>query len=94
METGDEKIDSRRSMRKTVIVVAASLAFGTAMMATATIAFARGGGGGGGRFGSAHFGGFGAGHFGGGFGSEGFYYGDGYNRCYVPTPYGYSWARY
>jgi hypothetical protein len=66
------KFDSGRSTSKTMIVVFTSLALGTAMMATATIAFARGGGGGGGHFGGGfgggHFGGFGAGHFGGGFG--------------------------
>ena len=79
------KFDFRYSTYKTMIVVAASLALGTAMMATATLAFARGGGGG-------YF--SGGGHFGGGFGGEGFYYGDGYNGCYVLTPYGYSWACY
>lgn len=105
------KFDSRHPTSKTMIVVAASLALGTAMMATATLAFARGGGGG-------HFGGFGAGHIGGGFGGgrfagrhfgggfgdgfgrlygfggDGFYYGDGYSGCYVPTPDGYAWACY
>src|SRR3984893_9490098 len=55
------KFESRRPTSKTMIVVAASLALGTAMMASATLAFARGGDGG-------HFGGFGAGHIGGGFG--------------------------
>ena len=107
------EFDSRRCTYKTMIIVAASLALGTAMMATATLAFARGGGGGGG-----HFGGFGAGHIGGGFGGgrfagrhfgrgfggdfgrlygfggDGFYYGDGYSGCYVPTPDGYTWACY
>ena len=103
------KFDSRRSTYKAMIVVAASLALGTAMMATATIAFARGGGGGhfgggghlgggfgGGRIAGRHFGrGFGDG-FGRlyGFGGDGFYYGDGYNGCYVPTPDGYAWACY
>src|SRR4029077_1314871 len=74
------KFDSKRSTYKAMIVVAASLALGTAMMATATIAFARRGGGGGGHFGGGfggghfggfgggRFGGFGGGHFGGGFG--------------------------
>jgi hypothetical protein len=55
------KFDSGHPTTKTMIVVAASLALGTAMMASATLAFARGGGGG-------HFGGFRAGHIGGGFG--------------------------
>jgi len=62
-----------------MIVVAGSLALGTAMMATAAIAFARGGDGG---------------HFGRGFGGDGFYYGDGYSGCNVPTPDGYAWACY
>jgi len=56
-----KKFDPRHSTSKAMIVVSASLALGTAMMATATLAFARGGGGG-------HSGGFGAGHIGGGFG--------------------------
>jgi hypothetical protein len=87
------KFVSRHSTSKTIIVVAASLALGTATMATATLAFARGGSGG--HFGgSGHFSGSGAGHFGGGFGGEGFHYGDGHNGCYVLTPYGYSWACY
>ena len=102
------KPGSRRSIYKTMIVVATSLALGTAMTATATIAFARGDGAG-------HFGGFGAGHFGCGsfgggrfsgrsfgrdfgrrygFGGDGFYYGGGYSGCYVLTPYGYAWACY
>jgi hypothetical protein len=91
------------STSKTMMVVAASLALGTAMMATATLAFARGGSGGhfgggfgGGRFAGRHFGrGFGNG-FGRlyGFGGDGLYYGDGYSGCYVPTPDGYAGACY
>ena len=101
--------DSMHSTSKTMIVVAASLALGTAMMATATLAFARGGGGA--HFGgSGHFGdGFDGGHYAGrhfgrgfgggfgrlyGFGGDGRYYGDGYSGCYVPTPDGYAWACY
>jgi hypothetical protein len=87
------KFDSGRSTYKAMIVVVTSLAIGTAMMATATIAFARGGGGGGGHFGGGfgggHFGGFGAGHFGGGFGSGRFAgrhfgsgFGDDFGRLY------------
>ena len=85
------KFDSRHSTSKTMIVVAASLALGTAMMATATLAFARGGSRG--HFGgSGHFGGgFDGGHFAGrhfgrgfggdfgrlyGFGGDGLYYGE------------------
>ena len=83
-----------------MIVVVASLALGTAMMATAAIAFGRGGGGG--HFAARHFGrGFG-GVFGRphGFGGDGLDYddgsgyGDGYSGCYVPTPDGYAWACY
>ena len=92
------RFDSRRSRRKTMIVVVASLALGTAMMATAPIAFGRGGGGG--HFAARHFGrGFG-GDFGRlyGFGGDGLYdgegYGYGYSGCYVPTPDGYAWACY
>src|ERR1700722_879127 len=94
------RFDSRRSRRKTMIVVAASLALGTATMATAAIAFARGGGGA--HFAARHFGrGFG-GVFGRphGFGGDGLDYddgsgyGDGYSGCYVPTPDGYAWACY
>ena len=101
------KFDSGRSTSKTMIVVFTSLALGTAMMATATIAFARGGGGGGGHFGGGHFA---ARHFGRGFGGDfghphgfggdgldyddGSGYGDGYSGCYVPTPDGYAWACY
>jgi hypothetical protein len=100
-----KKFDSRRSRYKTMIVVAGSLALGTAMMATAAIAFARGGDGG--HFGGGHFV---ARHFGGGFGGDflrpqgfgddglgydnGSGYGDGYSGCYVPTPDGYAWACY
>jgi hypothetical protein len=100
-----KRFDSRRSRRKAMIVVAASLALGTAMMATAAIAFARGGGGG--HFGGGHFA---ARHFGRGFGGvfgrphgfggdgldydDGSGYGDGYSGCYVPTPDGYAWACY
>ena len=99
------KFESRRPTSKTMIVVAASLALGTAMMATATLAFARSGGGGhfgGGHFAARHFGrGFG-GDYGRpyGFGSDGLYYddgsgyGNGYSSCYVPTPDGYAWACY
>src|SRR3984893_14567671 len=99
------KFESRRPTSKTMIVVAASLALGTAMMATATLAFARSGGGGhsgGGHFAARHFGrGFG-GDFGRpyGFGSDGLHYddgsgyGNGYSGCYVPTPDGYAWACY
>jgi len=86
------KFDSGRSTYKAIIVVVTSLALGTAMMATATIAFARGGGGGGhfgGNFGGARFGGFGGGHFGGGFGGGRFAgrhfgrgFGDGFGRLY------------
>jgi hypothetical protein len=99
------RFDSRRSRHKTMIVVAASLALGTAMMATGAIAFARGGGGG--HFGGGHLaarhlgkgfgGGFGRPH---GFGGDGLDYddgsgyGDGYSGCYVPTPDGYAWACY
>jgi hypothetical protein len=69
------KFDSRHSTSKTMIVVAASLALGTAMMATATLAFARGGSGGhfggSGRFGGGFDGGHFAGrHFGRGFGGD------------------------
>ena len=99
------KFESRRPTSKTMIVVAASLALGTAMMATATLAFARSGGGGhsgGGHFAARHFGrGFGGDfarpH---GFGDDGPYYdngsgyGDGYSGCYVPTSDGYAWACY
>src|ERR1700722_6361384 len=95
------KFDSRCSRHKTMIVVAGSLAIGTAMMASAAIAFARSGGGGhfgGGHFAARHFGrGFG-GDFGRpyGFAGDGLYYddgsgyGDGYSSCYVPTPDGYA----
>jgi hypothetical protein len=76
------KFHSENYTYKTMIVVAASLALGTAMMASATIAFARGGGGGGGYFG-------GGGHFGGGFGGSRFAgrhfgtgFGDGLGRLY------------
>jgi hypothetical protein len=94
-------------MHKTMIVVAASPALGTATIATATIAFARGGG-------VAHRGGAGAaslvvaailrggGHVGRGFGDgfgrrfgfggEGFYYGYGYSGGYVLKPSGYAWV--
>ena len=99
------KFDSGRSTYKAIIVVVTSLALGTAMMATATNAFARGGGGGGGHFGGGFGGGRFAGrHFGRGFGDgfgrlyglggDGLYYGDGYSGCYVPTPDGYAWACY
>ena len=93
------KFDLIHSTSKTMIVVAASLALGTAMMTIATLAFARGGGG---HFAARHFGrGFG-GDFGRpyGFGGDGLYYddgsgyGDGYSGCYVPTPDGYAWACY
>ena len=85
------KFDSRHSRYKTMIIVAGSLAIGTAMMATAAIAFARGGGGGhfGGGFGRPHgFGGDGLDY------DDGSGYGDGYSGCYVPTPDGYAWACY
>ena len=94
------KFDARHPTFKTMIVVAGSLAIGTAMMATAAIAFARGDGGG--HFAARHFGrGFG-GDFGRphGFGGDGLDYddgsgyGDGYSGCYVPTPDGYAWACY
>jgi hypothetical protein len=99
------KFDSKRSRYKTMIVVAGSLALGTAMMATAAIAFARGGDGGhfgGGHFVARHFsrgfgGDFGRPH---GFGDDGLGYdngsgyGDGYSGCYVPTSDGYAWACY
>ena len=58
------KFDSRRAIHKTIIIVAASLAPGTATVTTATSSFARGGGGFGGHFGGGGFGG----HFGSGFG--------------------------
>jgi hypothetical protein len=69
------KYDSRRAIHKTIIIVAASLALGTATVTTATGAFARGGGGFGGHFGGGglggHFGGGGfGGHFGAGFGDH------------------------
>jgi hypothetical protein len=95
------KFDSMYSTSKTMIVVAASLALGTATMATATLAFARGGGGGhfsGGHFAARHFGrGFGGDFRRGGDGlyyDDGSGYGDGYSGCYVPTPDGYAWACY
>ena len=97
--------DSMHSTSKTMIVVAASLALGTAMMATAALAFARSAGGrhfGDGHFAARHFsrgfgGDFARPH---GFSDEGLYYdngsgyGDGYGGCYVPTPDGYAWACY
>ena len=102
------KFDSRRCTSKTTIVVATSLALGTAMKASATLALARGGSGG--HFGgSGHFGGgFDGGHFAGrhfgrgfggdfghlyGFGGDELNYGEGYGY-YVPTPDGYAWASY
>jgi hypothetical protein len=98
------KLDSKRSRHKTMIVVAGSLALCTAM-ATAAIAFARGGGGGhfgGGHFVARHFGRGLGGDFGRprGFGDDGLDYdngsgyGNGYSGCYVPTPDGYAWACY
>jgi hypothetical protein len=66
------KYDSRRAIHKTIIIVAASLALGTATVTTATGAFARGGGGFGGHFGGGGFGGhFGGGGLGGHFGGGG-----------------------
>ena len=65
------KYDSRRAIHKTIIIVAASLALGTAIVTTATGAFARGGGGFGGHFGGGGLGGhFGGGGFGGRFGGR------------------------
>jgi hypothetical protein len=92
------KFDSRRCTSKTTFVVAASLALGMAMMASATLAFARGGSGG--HFGgSGHFGGgfdgghFAGRHFGRGFGGDfGHLYGfggDGFNYG-VGDGYGYG----
>jgi hypothetical protein len=95
-------------MRKTMIAVVASLALGTATLATGTVAFAHGAGGG-------HFGGRGGGHFGGGdhfagghfgrgfrggfgglyaFGGGEPYYGYDNDSCYVLTPSGYVWVCY
>jgi hypothetical protein len=70
-------------MRKTIIAVVASLALGTATMATSIMAFAHGGGGhfggGGGHFsGGGHFGG--GSHFAGGRFGRGF--GDGFGGVY------------
>jgi hypothetical protein len=72
------------------IAVAALLAIGTAVMTTATVAFARGGGGGHfagrGHFAGGRFDGGFRGRFGGfyGFGAWPYYgYGYGYGGCYV-----------
>jgi hypothetical protein len=81
-----------------MIVVAASLALGTAMMATATLAFARGGSrghfGGSGRFGGGFDGGHFAGrHFGRGFGGDfGRLYGFGGDGLYDGEGYGYGYG--
>jgi hypothetical protein len=95
-----KKFDSRHSTSKAMIVASVSLALGTAMMATATLAFARGGGG-------RHFGDFGAGHIGGGFGGGRFAgrhfgrgFGDGFGRphgfggdgFYYGDGYGYGYG--
>jgi hypothetical protein len=91
---------NRGSMRETMIAAIASLALGTATMATfGTMALAHGGVGRGGHFGGfgGHFGGdhFGSGFRGGfgrlhGFGGGPYYgYGYAYGSCYVLTPAGY-----
>jgi hypothetical protein len=92
------KFDSRHPTSKTMIVVAASLALGTAMMATATLAFARGGSGGhfggSGRFGGGFDGGHFAGrHFGRGFGGDfGRLYGFGGDGLNDGEDYGYGYS--